>query len=104
MVTASVVICSHNPRPQYLRRVLDALRNQTLPKERWELLLVDNASTDSLATAWDLSWHRLGRHIRERELGIARARLRGIKATQTELIVFVDDDNVLAPDYLSEAI
>jgi len=103
MIDASVVICSHNPRPQYLRRVLEALRNQTLPKAQWELLLVDNASEEPLATAWDLSWHPSARHIREANLGIAVARQRGIKESSTELVVFVDDDNVLAADYLSEA-
>jgi glycosyltransferase involved in cell wall biosynthesis len=104
MIDASVVICSHNPRSQYLRRVLEALRNQTLPKERWELLLVDNASQEPLVTAWDLTWHPSAKHIREHELGIAVARQRGMKEASTDLIVFVDDDNVLAPDYLSQAI
>lgn len=104
MTDISVVVCSHNPRAQYFSRTLDSLRNQTLPKERWELLLVDNASKEPLAATWDLSWHPLSRHIRECELGIALARQRGIKAASTDLIVFVDDDNLLASDYLSEAL
>jgi hypothetical protein len=49
-----------------LRRVLDALKAQTLPKEQWELLLIDNASKEPLAESWDLSWHPHARHIRER--------------------------------------
>ena len=61
----SVIICTHNPRPDYLRRVLDALKAQTLPKERWELLLIDNASNEPLSGEWDLSWHPHARHIRE---------------------------------------
>ena len=44
MISISAIICTHNPRPDYLRRVLDALKAQTLPKEQWELLLIDNAS------------------------------------------------------------
>jgi hypothetical protein len=44
MVHASVVICTHNSRLIYLRRVLEALRSQTLPLEQWELLLIDNAT------------------------------------------------------------
>jgi glycosyltransferase involved in cell wall biosynthesis len=99
----SVVICTHNPREDYLRRVLDALRAQKLPAEQWELLLIDNASKDPLDLKWDLSWHSRARHIREDELGLTPARLRGIKESNGELIVFVDDDNVLAPDYLSVA-
>jgi glycosyltransferase involved in cell wall biosynthesis len=104
MIKASVVVCSHNPRAQYLRRVLDSLRSQTLPIEQWELIFVDNASKESLAAAWDLSWHPSARHIQETELGIAIARQRGIRESTADLIVFVDDDNVLAPDYLSEAV
>ena len=67
----SVVICTHNPRPDYLRRTLDALKTQTLPQEQWELLLVDNASEKALTGVWDLSWHPRARHIRENELGLA---------------------------------
>jgi glycosyltransferase involved in cell wall biosynthesis len=100
---ASVIICTHNPRPDYLRRVLDALKTQTLPKEQWELLLIDNASKEPLAKVWDLSWHPHARHIREDEVGLTPARLRGIKESTGELLVFVDDDNVLAQDYLEQA-
>ena len=100
MPAISVIICTHNPREDYLRRVLDALKAQTLPKEHWELLLMDNASTERLADVWDLSWHRHARHLREDELGLTPARVRGIQESLAELLVFVDDDNVLASDYL----
>jgi glycosyltransferase involved in cell wall biosynthesis len=100
----SAVICSHNPRPDYLRRVLNALADQTLPLGRWELLLVDNASQQPLAAAWDISWHPNGRHIREDELGLTPARLRGIAEARAALLVLVDDDNVLARDYLERAL
>jgi glycosyltransferase involved in cell wall biosynthesis len=103
-VDASVIICAHNPRPHYFHRVLEALRNQGLPHDRWELLLVDNASEPALASSWDISWHLNGRHIRENELGLAAARRRGMTEAVAELLVFVDDDNVLAPNYLSEAL
>jgi glycosyltransferase involved in cell wall biosynthesis len=99
----SVIICTHNPRPDYLRRVLDALKAQTLPKERWELLLIDNASQEPLARSWDLSWHPHARHIQEDELGLTSARLRGIREAKGEILVFVDDDNVIQEDYLVQA-
>ncbi|WP_404790624.1 glycosyltransferase [Altericista sp. CCNU0014] len=100
----SVIICSHNPTPAYLHRVLDALKSQTLPMEQWELLLVDNASQESLAEIVDLSWHPHARHIFEAELGLVNARLRGLKEHQGKLCVFVDDDNVLDSDYLQIAL
>lgn len=103
MIGLSIIICAHNPRPHYLRRVLQALREQTLPIEEWELLLVDNASNEPLANWADLTWHPHGRHIREMPLGIAFARIRGIREAGAELLVFVDDDNVLDRDYLAHA-
>ena len=103
MISISAIICTHNPRPDYLRRVLDALKAQTLPKEQWELLLVDNASVKPLARSWDLSWHPQARQIREDELGLTPARLRGIAEAEGGLLVFIDDDNILAPDYLERA-
>jgi glycosyltransferase involved in cell wall biosynthesis len=104
MFELSVVICAHNPRPAYLYRTLEALRNQTLPKERWELLLIDNASRSPLADAWDLSWHPHAKQILESELGLSAARLRGMKESAGDLLVFVDDDNVLDCDYLEQAL
>jgi glycosyltransferase involved in cell wall biosynthesis len=99
----SVILCTHNPRPDYLRRTLDALQNQTLPLDKWELLLIDNASRERLAAVWNISWHPHGRHIREEKLGLTPARLCGISEARASLLVFVDDDNVLAPDYLERA-
>lgn len=100
----SVIICTHNPRADYLHKTLDALRGQTFPKEEWELLLIDNASKEPLSKKSDLSWHPHSRYLRENELGLTPARLRGIKESNAEMLVFVDDDNELAPDYLELAV
>jgi glycosyltransferase involved in cell wall biosynthesis len=101
--SVSVILCAHNPRPDYLCRAIAALRGQTLPAEEWELLLIDNASRQPLAEAVDISWHWRGRHIREHELGLTAARLRGIQESRGDLLVFVDDDNLLGPDFLLQA-
>ena len=103
MADISVIVCTRNPRGDYLHRVLDALNEQTLPKNDWELLVVDNASNERLADSLHLSWHPRARHIREDKLGLTSARLRGITEARGELMVFVDDDNVLAPDFLEKA-
>jgi len=104
MIVASVILCAHNPREEYLRRVLDGLRAQTVPPNQWELLLVDNGSQLPLSGCFDLSWHPLARHIREENLGLTPARLRGIRESGADTLVFVDDDTVLAPDYLEQAL
>ncbi len=96
----SVIICTYNPRRSYLEKILMALEAQTLLLDKWELLLIDNASDKLLSEEIDLSWHPNSRHIREEQLGLTPARLRGIKEAVAEILVFVDDDNVLDSDYL----
>ena len=103
-IKASVVICTHNPRKAYLGRVFEALKAQTVLAHEWELIVVDNASDEPVASQWALSWHPAARHIREPQLGVAYARQRAIVESCAPLIVFVDDDNVLAADYLERAI
>jgi glycosyltransferase involved in cell wall biosynthesis len=103
-IEASLIICSHNPRSDYFKRVLSALEEQSLSKDCWELILVDNRSLAPLALDWDLSWHPHARHIVETELGLAAARRRGIREALSDLLIFVDDDNVLCPRYIQEAI
>lgn len=99
----SVVICSHNPRWDYIQRCLGALRNQALPFDLWELVLVDNRSEELIAQRVDLSWHPHATVVREEILGLTAARLRGIRESRGDLLVFVDDDNVLDRDFLEVA-
>ena len=101
--TLSVIICTHNPVRKAMERVLVGLEKQSLPREQWELLLIDNASAQKLSSQYDLHWHSRARHVVEETLGLTAARLRGIRESAGELLVFVDDDNVLAPDYLEAA-
>jgi len=96
----SIIICTHNPRMDYLERTLDALRVQTLPFAEWEFLVVDNASSKPVASMIDLSWHPRARIIVESTLGVTSARLRGIAETSSEFIVFCDDDTPFAADFL----
>jgi len=103
-IQVSVIICTHNPRANCLPRVMAALRAQTLPTEQWELLVIDNLSTPPLAGRLDLAWHPHGRCIREEELGLTPGRLRGIRESKADLIIFVDDDNVLDKDFVAKAI
>lgn len=100
----SVITCTHNPRQEYIDKVLAGLKSQTLPLEQWEYLLIDNASDRQLSSEIDLSWHPNSRHIREEQLGLTFARLRGIQESQGDILILVDDDNVLNSDYLEVAL
>src|SRR4051812_15200217 len=101
---ASVVICTHNPREHHLSRTFAGLKAQSLSQAEWECIVVDNASTMSLDGRVDLSWHPHARLISEKALGLTLARCRGIAEAAGDVLIFVDDDNVLHPSYLSDAL
>jgi len=99
-MTLSVIVPAHNPHPERLRRTLAGLHGQTLPCAQWEILVVDNASRPPLACP-DLPNARL---VTESRPGLTHARRCGLGAARGEYVVFVDDDNVLAPRYLEEVV
>lgn len=104
MPPVSVAICTHNPRLDYLSRVLNALKAQTLPVSDWDLLIIDNASNPPVSSSIDLAWHPNARIVIEPELGIMVTRLRAMREFTGELLIFLDDDNVLADDYLEQCV
>lgn len=105
MTDLTVIVPTHNPHTGRLERTLSGLRAQTLESTRWETIVVDNASTPALsldqlaASAPDNL-----RLIVEPTLGLTAARRRGFLEANGPLLVLVDDDNVLAPDYLERVL
>jgi len=101
----SVIIPTHNPDEVRLSRTLAGLCAQTLAAENWECILVNNAST---RFPDDTFFRKYGprnfKVIEEVRLGLNFARACGLSQARAHIAVFVDDDNVLAPDYLSHAI
>lgn len=96
----SVVIPSHNRRDPLLR-TLEALRSQTLPADRFEVIVVLDAATDDSAAALD----RLGPPYRFRHMpcdgrGPAAARNTGARAARAPRLVFLDDDILADPGFL----
>jgi glycosyltransferase involved in cell wall biosynthesis len=101
----SVIIPAHNPQPDRLQRTLRALRTQTLPVAQWELVLVDNASVPALALAdWSAHGPANLRLVTESTPGLSHARRAGFLTGTGDFFVLVDDDNELAPDYLTETL
>jgi glycosyltransferase involved in cell wall biosynthesis len=105
-MSVSVVICSHNGESR-IAPTLEALAKSEVGFPV-EVILVDNNSTDGTCRTAREVWERLSpslklRIVQEPQLGLAYARRRGVKEAAYEYIVFCDDDNWLAPDYLSVA-
>lgn len=99
----TVVICTRNPRAEFLDETLAALRRQTLAQDQWRLWIVDNGSEPPVADRFDLSWHADALVVIEQQTGLVHARLRALEAG-TDLILYVDDDNVLRDDYLAQGL
>lgn len=96
-----VIICAHNPDTERLQRVIETLKPQLLATGA-KLFLVDNASKPELDQPSDPDLPIT--MIRECRTGLTHARAAGIRASQSDLIVCVDDDNILANDYLARAL
>jgi len=101
-VRTSVVVPTRN-RADRLDACLAALAHQTIPAEQFEILVVDNGSTDGTAeriARW--AERRPGlRRVEEPEPGVSRARNAGIAAARGALLAFVDDDAVAEPRWLA---
>ncbi len=104
-LAVSVVIPTHDPDPGRLARTLQGLKAQTLPARQFEVVLVNNASTRFPPEAF-FAEARTGQFsiVEEKRLGLTAARLAGFGASRGALVVLVDDDNVLASNYLAVAL
>ena len=71
----SVVLCTHNPRVDYIHRCLALCETRHALPSDWEVLLVDNRSDELIDGRIDLSWHQQAKIIREERLGLTAARL-----------------------------
>jgi len=99
----SVIICTYN-RCDSLRRTLATCCDLIIHNDVvWELLVVDNNSTDATKqTCHEFSDKLPLRYIFEAKQGLSAARNRGINEASGELIVFTDDDVDIAVNWLSE--
>lgn len=103
-MTISVIVPAHNSHHERLLATLCGLAAQTLPSVDFEVIVVDNASdTPPDAVLQQCPHLANARIVREPRLGLTFARLAGIAHARADLLAFVDDDNVLAADYLEQA-
>lgn len=99
----SVVVCTRN-RSTALAGALEATLAADHDPRRWELVIVDNSSTDDTAavarTVADAHPDRV-RVVLEEEIGLSAARNAGVAATTAEIVAFVDDDAYPEPGWLT---
>ncbi len=103
----SVIICTYN-REKYLPLALNSLADQTVDKSTYEIVVVNNNSTDNtedVVKKFIERNHQLNiKYVIETQKGLSAARNRGIKESTGEIIIFIDDDAEVTQNYIEEAI
>lgn len=102
-IKLSAVICTHN-RCKVFSDTLRSFMEMELPESsRFELLLVDNCSTDdtrSVAESFVEEHGEFSKYIYEPRQGLSYARNAGIRAANGETVAFLDDDIYLDKKWL----
>lgn len=94
----SVIVPVYNTG-QYLERVISALKAQDMDDSDYEMIFVDNGSTDDGLSI--LSRHEEIRTLQEEKRGSYAARNRGVLEARGDIIVFTDSDCFPVPGWLS---
>jgi GT2 family glycosyltransferase len=102
--TFSIVLCTRN-RAATLRSALDSLRQIDYASDDFELVLVDNASSDAtpdVVTEFSSTVTFEVRYVREDKVGLSAARNHGIREARGTYLLFTDDDQLVVPEVLRE--
>lgn len=98
----SVIVPTYNNRP-VLERVLEALLRQTFPPSRYEVVIVDDGSTDGTAEMLERFRGALQmQYLAQANRGRAAARNAGAHAARGRILVFLDSDFFPVPGLLAE--
>lgn len=101
-VLFSVLICTYN-RASLLQGTLESLCHQTLDRSAFEVMVVDDGSTDATHDAVRAFESRLNlRYAYQRNSGLASARNHALFMSQGDIVVLLDDDDTAAPNLLQE--
>ncbi|HVY14586.1 MAG TPA: glycosyltransferase [Rhodopila sp.] len=94
----TVCICTTD-RPRYVRDCLRGLARQTVPRQRFALLIVDSASADRTELAALADEHD-ARLVRVERPGVSLARNAGAWAARSRYIAYIDDDAIPEPNWI----
>ncbi len=102
-IKVTVAIPTYN-RADFLRQTLAGIVAQQFPRDHFEVLVIDNNSTDHTraVVAEFGSAQPAPRYLREEKQGLDYARNRAIAEARGEIIVFGDDDILVQPDWLAQ--
>lgn len=99
----SAVVCCHNSAA-VIAPAIQALSAQKVPEGAgFEVILVDNNCTDNTVSLAESSWNNTAyplRMVTEREPGLMHARRAGVRSARHDILLFVDDDNIVADNWV----
>jgi len=97
----SVIIATHN-RADLVAVALESLAQQTIPGNEFEVIVVDNASSDHTPAVVQKMTAIIPRlnYVLETRLGLSWARNAGLEAAQGRLVAYLDDDARAEPGWL----
>jgi glucosyl-dolichyl phosphate glucuronosyltransferase len=102
-MNVSVILCTYN-RCQSLAKTLGSLVASSLPDSvEWEVLVVDNNSTDRTREVVEDFCRRYAgrfRYLFEPEQGKSRALNAGVREARGEILAFTDDDVTVEPAWM----
>src|SRR5688572_27249140 len=104
-IILSVVVCTYN-RADLLSRLLESFRTQAFEAQRYEIIVVDNNSTDntsSVVREFCPSFSNL-RYFLEPQQGLSHARNRGWRKARGQYVAFMDDDARASRDWVETAL
>ena len=101
--TVTVIIPTYN-RKGLLRETLDSLAQQTYPSDHFEVIIVDDGSTDGTEEVAADAFPFALRYFWQSNQGDANARNVGVQQSQADFLVFLDDDILVEPGYLTHLI
>lgn len=101
-ICISAIICTHN-RDDYLAKAIQSLVDQSMSKDKYEIIIVDNCSTDSTKKVIEqfTSVSNI-RYIYESTLGLSYARNTGWRNARGEYVAYLDDDAIACPVWLDK--
>lgn len=97
--TISIIIPTYN-RKASLLRTLDSLRQQTFPMDLLVVVVVDDGSMDDSQTIASQEFPFTLRYLQQKNQGATAARNYGATISQSEILVFIDDDITIMPQTL----
>lgn len=99
----SLLICCHNSE-KIIEQTLQHVQNQEVENVLWEVILINNNSTDQTSLVahsfWNYKRNSNFKIVEESLPGLSNARLRGIKEAKFDIVSFVDDDNLIPHNWV----